>query len=65
MLPTDTVAAQPSDAKEEPMEISEIAYRAGYLDRTLAHPKQQPDVIFMRGVDIFDWYRTVAKPTRA
>jgi len=47
------------------MEISEIAYRAGYLDRALAHPKQQPDVIFMRGVDIFDWYRTVAKPTRA
>jgi peptidoglycan/xylan/chitin deacetylase (PgdA/CDA1 family) len=40
--------------------ISGVAHRAGYLDKALGYLKQQPGVIFMRGVDILDWYRLAA-----
>ena len=45
--------------------ISGVAHRAGYLDKALAYLRQQPGVVFMRGVDILDWYRTFSKTTRA
>jgi len=45
--------------------ISGVAHRAGYLDKALAYLKGQPGVIFMRGVDILDGYRTVAKSRKA
>lgn len=43
--------------------ISGVAHRAGYLDKALAYLKQQPGVVFMRGIDILDWYLTTHSPT--
>jgi hypothetical protein len=43
--------------------ISGVAHRAGYLDKALAYLTQQPGVVFMRGVDILDWYLETHSPT--
>jgi len=45
--------------------VSGVAHRAGYFDKTLTYLKQQPGVVFMRGVEILDWYRQFVKQTAA
>jgi hypothetical protein len=39
--------------------ITGVAHRAGFLDKVLAYIKEHPDVLFMRGGDMLDHYRTL------
>ena len=38
--------------------ITGVPHRIGYLDKAIAYVKERPDVLFMTGSEILDWYRS-------
>ncbi len=40
--------------------VTGAAHRAGYYDKIFEYIRQHEDVVFMRGVDILDWYNKFA-----
>lgn len=41
--------------------VTGVAHRCGWFEKTLDYIKQHQDVVFMRGVEILDWYKQFAK----
>ena len=41
--------------------VTGVGHRVGYFKKILEYIKEHDDILFMRGVDILDWYNEFVK----